>query len=132
MFYVQNGLETTGHLLLHCPIARCLWDLAFSCLGLCWVMPSYVSHQLSMWEGFLGRRAKIKVFQSIPHAIFWLLWMERNRGVYEGTETSLEWLNDEWLKTLFVWEEEVFVPRRWKLLILWIAYSCAVINFVEC
>jgi len=63
---------------------------------------------ISVWESFVGRRAKFKGLCVIPHAIFWLLWMEINRGVFDGVETSLEWLKDKWLKTLFFGEEEVF------------------------
>ena len=100
-FIRKNGLETTDHLLLHCPIVGfSLW-----LLGLTLVMPSSVSHQLSMWEGFFRRRAKFKVFRAIHHAIFWLLWIGR---VFDGMESSLERFKDQWLKTIFFWEEEVF------------------------
>jgi len=51
--------------------------------------------ELSVWEGFFGRRAKFEVFQAIADVIVWLLWMERNRRVFVGVETSLEWLKDK-------------------------------------
>ena len=57
---------------------------------------------------FFGRRAKFKVSRAIPHAIFRLLWMERNKTVFIGLETSLERLKDKWLRTLFFSGEESF------------------------
>ena len=71
-------------------------------------MPSFGSHQLSMWERYFGRRAKFKVFQAVSHAIFWLLWIEINKRVFDGMETSLERLKDKFLKTLLFGEEECF------------------------
>jgi len=38
--------------------------------------------QLATREGFFGRRVKFKVLQAIPHAIFRLSWIERNRKVF--------------------------------------------------
>ena len=60
MFYVQNGLEITDHLFLHCPIARCLLYLACSYLGLHGVMPSSVSYQLSSGKVFLREEPSLK------------------------------------------------------------------------
>jgi len=87
----KTELETIDHLLLHCPFSRNLWSSAWWCLGLHWVVSSTMKHQLLACEGFfLGRKAKYRVFRFIPHAIFFILWMERNRRVSDGVKTSLE------------------------------------------
>ena len=49
--------------------------------------PSSVKHQLLAWEGHLGENVKYKSFPAIPHAIFWLIWIERNRKLFDGVET---------------------------------------------
>ena len=88
-------------------------------MGLQWVMPISVRQQLVAWKGFFGKRVKFKAFRAIPHAIFWLLWMERNRRVFDGVETSIEQLKDKWLMALFFWKEDI------------ICSSIDVIDFVD-
>ena len=46
----KDVLETTEYLLLHCPFARNLWELARSHLGLHLVVPGMLKHQLRAWE----------------------------------------------------------------------------------
>jgi hypothetical protein len=41
----SNG-ESVDHLLLHCPIAKDLWDMLLCLLGVTWVMPHSVSAML--------------------------------------------------------------------------------------
>ena len=116
----KSELKTRDHLLLHCPFARNVWDLAWFCLGLHWVVESTGKYQLLAWEGFFGRKAKNRGFSVIPHAIFWILWTERNRRVFDGVETLMEQLKDKWLKILFVWKEEVLC-----------SYSIDTVDFVD-
>jgi len=62
-------------------------------------------HNLLAWEGFSRRKVKHGFFRAIPHAILWMLWIERKKRVFDEVETSLLRLKDKRLKTLFVREE---------------------------
>jgi hypothetical protein len=91
----KNSGESPSHLLLHCSVARDLWNFIFSLFGLQWVMPKEVRDLLACW--WAGRaRLKIKeLWNSIPHCLFWCIWWERNSRTFEGKERNL--LDLKWL-----------------------------------
>ena len=115
-FICKEDSESTSHLLLHCKVARVLWDLTISWVGVSWVGVSWVAsdsiknHFLAS-EGFFGGKVKKKkeeVAWVLPHVIFWSIWRERNRRVFEDVETPIWHLKDFFIKTLFYWEKGKF------------------------
>ncbi len=52
--------------LLHCPLARELWDILFCLVGITWVMPYSVIALLESWRGFIGTRRSRDVWGAAP------------------------------------------------------------------
>ena len=91
--------------MLHCQFARVLWNLALSCLGISWVAPDSIGNHLLAWEGFFGRKAKKKEEAMVLlDIICWCIWRERNRRVFESTETPLQRLKENFIKILYFWK----------------------------
>jgi len=119
--YVCKGdSETVDHLLLHCKVARVLWELAINCLGACWVASDSIRSHLLAWEGFFCRkvRKKNKAGWMLPHVIFWCIWRKRNRRAFEGVETPIQCLKDLVFKTLYFWESGKLCSSSFELFFL--------------
>ena len=43
------------HLLLHCHVAKDLWDMQLCLLGVSWVMPYSVCAMLDSWRGIASK-----------------------------------------------------------------------------
>ena len=95
--------ESVNHLLLHCPVARDLWNMIFSLFGISWVMPRGVVDLISCWNGCKGRQEAGKIWKVIPHCIMWCLWCERNARSFNGEEASIPALKHRLLQTMLEW-----------------------------
>ena len=49
-FMCEEEEETIDHLLIHCKIAKMLWDLILSIVGISWVFLNSVLHTLLAWQ----------------------------------------------------------------------------------
>ena len=89
-FLCGKDEETIDHLLLHCPVARLLWDLLLAIFGVNWVFPKSVSETLISWSGScVGKRRK-KAWMAAPLTLFWTIWRERNNIAFENRELSAQ------------------------------------------
>ena len=51
--------ETVNHILIHCIVARVLWDIVLGLFGAQWVFPEIVKEVLFSWRGsFVGKKRK--------------------------------------------------------------------------
>ena len=64
------------NLLLHCSMARLLWDLLLTIFGVNWVFPKSVRETFLSWRGsFVGKRHK-KAWMAAPLLCFELFGMK--------------------------------------------------------
>uniref|UniRef100_A0A2N9IH31 Reverse transcriptase domain-containing protein n=1 Tax=Fagus sylvatica TaxID=28930 RepID=A0A2N9IH31_FAGSY len=100
----ENG-ESVSHLLLHCPVARELWSFMCSIFGLQWVMPGGVLDLLYCWGDSCHSIRVRKVWDMVPHCVFWCIWWERNARSFEGMERNLMDVKGTVLRTLLDWSK---------------------------
>jgi hypothetical protein len=95
--------ESPDHILLHCKIARELWNMVFVLFGVQWVMPETVLDLFSSWQGSCGSRRTKMVWRVVPHCVFWCIWRERNARHFEDINTSIPKLKSRFFQLLFEW-----------------------------
>lgn len=93
--------EDTNNLLLHCPVARLLWNVILRLFRISWVMPNSIKELLLCWSLFKRRRRNF-VWETAL-AVCWTIWKERNGRTFDNIERSTEQLNDSLLRSLFSW-----------------------------
>ncbi|KAI8026313.1 hypothetical protein LOK49_LG02G00101 [Camellia lanceoleosa] len=101
MCYVDA--ETVDHLFLHCSLASRLWGSVCSLFGIPWVQPKGVVDMLWSWRGARVGRSRRRVWLLVPSCLLWLVWLERNRRIFQGLQRSVLWLEDRFLVTLYSW-----------------------------
>jgi len=86
--FKMNG-EPVDHLLLHCEVARALWNAIFIRFSLSWVMPlRLVDLFACWWTG--GRSWSVVAWKMVPCCLLWCLWMEHNDRQFEDKERTIE------------------------------------------
>ena len=101
--------ESIDHLLLHCHVARELWNMVFSLFGVHWVMPCHVVDLLASWLYKCSRRKSLVIWSMTPHCIMWGIWRERNARTFEGCERSTHDMKLFFLQTLLEWTDALGV-----------------------
>uniref|UniRef100_A0A2N9ISC3 MHD domain-containing protein n=1 Tax=Fagus sylvatica TaxID=28930 RepID=A0A2N9ISC3_FAGSY len=87
-FMCKNAKQTVDHLLLHCWVARQLWNFVFLFVGIDWVLLLHVSNLLFGWWNWFGKRPS-GVWNLIPSWLMWTIWRERNKRTFENMETPV-------------------------------------------
>jgi len=104
----MNG-ESVDHLLLHCEVARVLWNAIFSRFSLSWVMPLRVVDLFACWWTG-GRFWSAVVWKMVPCCLMWCLWRERNDRQFEDKERIIEDLISFFFHSLYSWSAAFLAP----------------------
>ncbi|GMP72532.1 hypothetical protein CsSME_00030528 [Camellia sinensis var. sinensis] len=98
-----GAVESMDHLFIHCPVSSPLWMLVVATFDLAWVQPASVQAVLHSWAGGRVGRRRRKAWMLASHCILWLVWLERNRRVFQGLSHSVLWLERRLLTILYGW-----------------------------
>uniref|UniRef100_A0A5B7BJ83 Reverse transcriptase zinc-binding domain-containing protein n=1 Tax=Davidia involucrata TaxID=16924 RepID=A0A5B7BJ83_DAVIN len=99
----RDGEDLVNHLLLHCPVAKEMWDLLLAIFGLQWVMLYLFKDLLFCWGGVRVRKDLKRVWRIAPLCLAWSLWGERNRRTFDGVDRSIPILKDRFLNLFYFW-----------------------------
>ena len=102
-FLCEEKEETIDHLLIHCSRAKMLWDLVLAITDTKWVFPRTVCQCLLAWQSASVGKKRKKVWMAAPLCLFWTLWLERNRVVFENEAPSAHRMKSFFLFTLWAW-----------------------------
>ena len=102
-FLCEEKEETIDHLLIHCLRAKMLWDLLLAITDANWVFPHTVRQLLLAWQSASVGKKRKRVWMAAPLCIFWTLWLERNRVVFENEAPSAHRMKSFFLFTLWSW-----------------------------
>ena len=95
--------ESVNHILIHCIVARALWELVLGLVGVKWVFPESVKEVLFSWTGHLVGKKRKKIWKAIPLCIFWMIWKERNRLAFKGGVLHIQKLKNFFVCNLWGW-----------------------------
>ena len=81
----KENAENIDHLFIHCSYSLKLWWRMLGALGAEWVIPKGCFELLSINLRISGKGKRAGILRDcLFHAIFWNIWMERNRRIFQG------------------------------------------------
>lgn len=83
-----NAVETLEHLFVNCSWVQLIWNYFISSMQVMWVMPRTFHSILLNWGILRTTKRRRIVWQILPFAICWELWLERNKRVHGGRTRS--------------------------------------------
>ena len=91
--------EIIEHLLLQCPMVRGIWSFLLTSVGVAWVIKDW----FFSWNSIPIRKSQRKAWSAATFCLFWAIWKERNRVVFENEEFSLNRLRSAFVYSFCSW-----------------------------
>ena len=110
-FLCEEKEETIDHLLIHCSKAKMLWGLLLAITDTMWVFPRTVRQCLLAWQSASVSKKRKRVWMAAPLCIFWTLWLEMNRVIFENEAPSAHRMKSFFLFTLWSWAKVYMVDN---------------------
>lgn len=71
-------------------MAREIWECCLGLFDIQWVFPRKVLQVVESWRCTSSNKSTQVIWKLVRHAIFWSLWIERNKRTFENTENSVQ------------------------------------------
>ena len=120
----EENEETINHLLIHCLRAKMLWVLILAITDFNWVFPRTVRQLLLAWQSASVGKKRKRIWMAAPLCIFWTLWMERKRVVFENEVPSAHRMKSFFVFSLWSWAKLYSVDNLNSLVgfLTWMGY----------
>ena len=92
--FCADDEEYIEHLLIHCTKIWALWSILVEALGIAWVTPRLVKDFIICWNKLPMRKDKRRISSTALCSLFWAIWKERNKVVFEDDVFSLSRLKN--------------------------------------
>ena len=114
---VEGSLD---HLLIHCPVVWGLYATLISLLRMVWACPFLAKDIILELATFSIRKKARKIWKATPPNLFWAIWKERNRIIFENKGFSSSRLKQSFNNSLSNWAGLIY------------AGDCSIVRILLC